>query len=190
MRSSQLAIFLDRDGVINENRSDYVRGWSDFVFLPGALEALRILAQTDARIIIVTNQSAVGRGLIRHDTVEEIHRRMLSWIAVHGGRVDTIYWCPHHPDKGCDCRKPKPGLALQAALTFGLALNESYVVGDAASDILMGQQLGCQTILVLTGRGEQELEQVRRHVRSNFWIARDLQEAAKLILEHRRAQSC
>ena len=156
------AIFLDRDGVLNENRADYVRSWNEFAFLPGTFPALRALATFGAPIVIVTNQAGVGRGLISHTAIEDIHHRMTNALSRRGVRIDGIYWCPHTVDDDCQCRKPKPGMLLGAAAQLGIDLSTSVIVGDAETDIQAGQQAGCSTVLVLTGRGRAAAEAIRR----------------------------
>jgi len=126
---------LDRDGVIIENRTDYVKSWEEVHFLPGAFEALRRLSRSDYVLVLVTNQSAVGRGIVTLDKTMEINERVVAEIKTKGGRVDASYICPHHPDEGCDCRKPAPGMLLRAAEELKLDLARSYAVGDAVSDI-------------------------------------------------------
>ncbi len=150
------AVFLDRDGVINVNRSDYVKCWEEFTFLPGALEALRRLAQLPWPILVVTNQSAIGRGIVSPQTVAEIHERMRAAIQERGGRIDGVYVCPHHPDQGCSCRKPAPGLLYQAQAAFQIDLSRSWLLGDSASDLLAAQRVGCRPFLALTGRGQEQ----------------------------------
>ncbi len=174
-------IFLDRDGVINHNRSDYVKSWAEFEFLPGALEALQLLAQLGHPIIVVSNQSAIGRGIIPHSTVDEIHERMVDSIREAGGRIDAILYCPHHPEKGCACRKPRPGLLLDAKRRFDLDLQRSFLVGDAESDILAAQAVGCQPILVRTGRGVEQLRLLKQHGVDGFHVVDDLADAVALI---------
>lgn len=148
------AIFLDRDGVIIENRPNYVRRWEDVLFYPQALQALAGARGSPYKIVIVTNQSAVGRGMISLETAHEINRRVIETIEAHGGRIDGSFICPHAPQDDCDCRKPKPGLFRQAAEALSLDLGQSYLIGDALSDLLSGQAAGLrQTILVRTGRG-------------------------------------
>ena len=150
------AIFLDRDGVIIENRPNYVRSWSDVEFYPQALEALRKI-QPDVKIVIVTNQSAIGRGLITLQAAQKINQRIVRTIRRNGGRVDGLYMCPHSPEQECTCRKPKPGLILQAARELNLDLPNSLMIGDALSDLLAGKNAGIQkTILLRTGRGDQQ----------------------------------
>jgi len=144
------AIFLDRDGVINRNCPDYVKSWSEFEFLPGVLEALRRLAATPHSIVIVSNQSAVGRGLVPRDTIEEIHFLMVQVIRQAGGRIDAIYYCPHDPVDGCKCRKPLPGLLLQGAEELNLDLAASLLIGDSLSDLEAALDAGVHPILVQT----------------------------------------
>src|SRR5262245_42634607 len=127
------AIFLDRDGVICENRSDHVKSWAEFKFLPGAKNGLATLSRLGLPIIVVTNQAVIGRGIISADVVEDIHQRMLAEITAWGGRIDRVIYCPHRPEDECLCRKPKPGMLLQAAQELNLDLSQSYLVGDAAS---------------------------------------------------------
>ena len=148
------AIFLDRDGVLNENRADYVRAWDEFVFLPGTFAAMRALSTLGAPIVVVSNQAGVGRGLIPRRSVDEIHQRMSEEIARQGARIERILWCPHTTADDCACRKPKPGMLLRAAEQLGIDLAASVFVGDAETDIEAGRKAGCRTVLVLTGRGQ------------------------------------
>lgn len=150
-------VLLDRDGVINRERADYVKRWSEFSFLPGALDALRRLAVLGRPVLVVTNQSPVGRGLLARAALDEIHRRMRDEVARHGGRIDGVYVCPHRPDQGCDCRKPRPGLLEAAAREWSLALAESVFVGDAVSDWEAARSAGCRSILVRSGRQGRDL---------------------------------
>lgn len=154
------AIFLDRDGVLIENRDKYVLSWADVVILPGALEALAKASRSPYKIVIITNQSAVGRGVISLSTAEEINRQLLKKIHEAGGRVDGVFMCPHRPEDSCNCRKPQPGLLFQAAQALSLDLNRSILIGDALSDITAGKTAGiARTLLVQTGRG---MSQVRK----------------------------
>jgi histidinol-phosphate phosphatase family protein len=154
------AIFLDRDGVLIENRSDYVRDWSQVKIIPEAIHALSLTPVRNYKIVIVTNQSAVGRGLVLPEKAEEINRRLVDLIHHYGGQVDGVYMCPHKPDDDCFCRKPKPGLLLQAANELSLDLQRSWMIGDAWSDVQAGQRAGVRhTILLKTGRGAEQLLQ-------------------------------
>jgi D-glycero-D-manno-heptose 1,7-bisphosphate phosphatase len=151
------AIFLDRDGVIIENCPDYVRRWEDVYFYPQALQALASIRCSPYKIVIVSNQSAVGRGIISLETALQINQRIIETIEEHGGRIDGSFICPHAPQDNCDCRKPKPGLFYQAAAALSLDLEQSYLIGDALSDLLAAQAAGLrQAALVRTGRGLQQ----------------------------------
>src|SRR5512133_3041926 len=155
------AVFLDRDGVINENRCDHVKSWDEFVFLPGVLEALRRLSELERPVVVVSNQAIIGRGVTSREVVDEIGRRMVEAVCAHGGRIDAVLYCPHRPEEGCRCRKPQPGLLTDAAGQMGLDLGASYLVGDAESDLGAARAAGCRPILVTTGRGAAELAAMR-----------------------------
>ena len=176
------AVLLDRDGVINRNRLDYVTRPEEFRFLPGAIEALAGLAASPFRVVVVTNQSAVGRGRMNAEMLAGIHDRMLERVHAAGGRIDAIYACPHLPEDSCPCRKPAPGLLQQAARDLSFDLEASFFIGDAVSDVHAAMAVGCQPILVLTGHGpKSRLELARRHVRTH-WIAENLLHAVTLLL--------
>ena len=151
------AIFLDRDGVIIENRDDYVRHWDDVTFIPEATDALLRVAPLDFVIVMVTNQACVGKGIISLDAAQTINRRVIEHVRSLGGRIDAAYLCPHRPDERCQCRKPKPGMLLQAARDHGLSLANSIMIGDAITDMEAARAAGVSATMVRTGRGEREL---------------------------------
>ncbi len=169
------AIFLDRDGVIIENCEDYVRSWKDVSFIEPAIRALRQIAPLDVAVVVVTNQAVVGKGLISLDDANGINERVVNEVRRRGGRIDHAYLCPHSSDAGCDCRKPKPGMLLRAARELDLDLAQSFMVGDAITDMQAAQAAGVQSVMVRTGRGERELS----HCNSDMWfdIADDLLDA-------------
>ena len=146
-------LLLDRDGVINENRPDYVTRWEDFRFLPGALEALAALRRLGLRLAVVTNQSAVGRGLIEPGVLDGIHRRMLAACAQRGVVIEAVFVCPHAPGDGCDCRKPRPGLLARAMAALGEPPERCLAIGDGHEDLLAASEAGVPFVLVRTGRG-------------------------------------
>ena len=153
------AIFLDRDGVIIENRPNYVRSWADVVIYPQALEALVALRDTPYKIIIVTNQSAVGRGIISLETANRINEQLVRVIEERNGRIDATYLCPHTLWEGCACRKPQPGLLLRAAQEHNLDLSRSVMIGDALTDLEAGLAAGfAEVILLGTGRGREQAQ--------------------------------
>jgi D-glycero-D-manno-heptose 1,7-bisphosphate phosphatase len=173
------ALFLDRDGVIIENRPGYVRSWSDVLIYPQALYALSKIASTSYKIFIVTNQSPIGRGLMTKAAADSINTRLLREIRDAGGRIDGVFMCPHAPQKDCDCRKPRPGLIYQAARTHLIDLSHSILVGDALTDIQAGQAAGLGTLaLVLTGRGAAQLSSYPKPRTSlPFQVFDDLEDA-------------
>jgi len=176
------AVFLDRDGVLIENRADYIRDWSHVTLLPWTVDALHGLHGVGLKIIVVTNQSAVGRGLISFDTAQEINNRLITTIMEYGGWIDAVYMCPHQPQDRCICRKPQPGLLFQAARELSLDLGSSWMVGDAWSDLLAGQSAGLQgTIMVRTGRGESQLLEAQPVGITPFIVCDDLIGAYKAI---------
>lgn len=180
---SNRAIFLDRDGVINHNRSDYVKTWTEFEFLPGALDALRALATLDVPTIVLSNQSAIGRRLTTLEAVQDINARMMEAIRAAGGRVDEVLFCPHRPDEHCGCRKPQPGLLLEAAQRYSLDLSSCYLVGDAVTDMQAARAVGCRAVMVLTGRGIQQAALLREAELHSCTVAKDLAAAVVWLRE-------
>ena len=170
-------IFLDRDGVLNENREDYVRSYSELKLLPGTKEALKLLKNSGYKIIIITNQAAVGRGFITEKELQGINRRLNEAM---GGLIDDFFYCPHTPEDNCDCRKPRTRLLRDAAEKYNIELEGKWMVGDNAKDIQLGQNAGLNTILVLTGLGHRTLKESR--VEPDV-IAENLLEAVKWLLE-------
>jgi len=179
---ARAAVFLDRDGVINENRADYVRAWSEVEFLPGALAALARLAKTPFAVVVVTNQSPIGRGLMTERAVRDINLRLREAVVSRGGRIDAFYFCPHRPEEGCLCRKPQPGMFLQAAKERDLDLAASYMVGDALSDVQAARAAGVHPLLVLTGRGREHLPLLPADLRRACTVVEDLPAAVDWIL--------
>jgi histidinol-phosphate phosphatase family protein len=147
---SNRAVFLDRDGVLNVEGGSVVRP-EDLQLLPGAVDAVARLTRAGWPVFVYTNQAAVGRGHLTLETLHAIHDRLQEEIEAAGGKLTAIYACPHHPDDGCACRKPRPGMLLQAAAEHGLDLTGCYAVGDTPRDIHAAHQVGCHTILVLSG---------------------------------------
>ncbi len=176
-------VFLDRDGVINRDSPDYIKTWDEFQFLPGSLEALRLLSQAGFRLIIITNQSIIGRGMVPLRVLEETHRKLKAAVAAAGGHILDIFFCPHRPDEACDCRKPSPGLIQQACRRYGIDPADSIMIGDSAKDVLCGHNAGCgTTILVRTGNGlRSEKELADQQILPDL-VAADLLDAARYLL--------
>jgi D-glycero-D-manno-heptose 1,7-bisphosphate phosphatase len=175
-------IFLDRDGVINENRSDYVKSWHEYRFLPGSKEAIAQLTRAGHRIIVCTNQACIAHGIISVETVEDIHCRMMAEVAHVGGRIEKVYYCPHGKDEGCGCRKPRPGLLLRARDELGIDLHDALFIGDSMTDVRAGLAAGIPTVLVLTGLGREQFHQHSYEAEGPFHIAADLRQAVEMIL--------
>jgi D-glycero-D-manno-heptose 1,7-bisphosphate phosphatase len=150
-------LFLDRDGVLIENRPRYVRAVSEVVFLSGAVPALAEFARLapDWLIVIVSNQAGIGHGLVSRAVVDDINALIAAQLRAAGGRLDAIYFCPHRPDEDCSCRKPKPGLLLQAAADLGIDCAASLLIGDAATDVQAALAAGVRPIFVQTGLPER-----------------------------------
>lgn len=140
-------VFLDRDGTMAKD-VHYCSRPEDFELFPTTAKAIRLLNEHGFKVIVITNQSGIARGYFTAETLAEIHQKMQKELAKEGARVDAIYYCPHHPDEGCDCRKPKPKLVLQAAKDFDIDLKRSFVVGDLQMDIDLGKAVGCTAILI------------------------------------------
>jgi D-glycero-D-manno-heptose 1,7-bisphosphate phosphatase len=175
------ALFLDRDGVINQNVPEYVTNREAFILLPGTLDALKRLAAGRFPIVLVTNQAGVGRGLMTDRDLDEIHAMLLDRVRRAGGQIDAIYACRHTRDAGCACRKPQPGLLRQAAGDLGIALERSIFVGDALTDVRAARSAGCQPLLVMTGRGRDALAELFRQSLPLPWIANSLLDAVDQI---------
>lgn len=172
------AIFLDRDGVIIKNRPDYVRSWADVAIYPQALSVLARVSELPYKIVIVTNQSVVGRGGISLEAAEAINERLVAEIAGAGGRVDGVFMCPHAPQDDCGCRKPRPGLLFQAAQTLAIDLLSSWMIGDALTDVMAGRAAGVDcSALVLTGRGKAQMAQPEAGRMGPFPVYDDLSAA-------------
>jgi D-glycero-D-manno-heptose 1,7-bisphosphate phosphatase len=178
------AIFLDRDGVINENRTDHVKCWEEFEWLPGVLTSIRRLSQTGMPIFVVTNQAIVNRGMIAEAGLNDIHGRMTAMIEQADGRIDKVFHCPHDNHENCECRKPKPGMLKQAASEFGIDLTKSFLVGDSWTDIEAGLAVGASSILVMTGRGRNQGNMARLLTQNAVRIgaACDLADATTIIM--------
>ena len=176
-------IFLDRDGVINENQADYVKSWSEFRFLPGSLEAIAKLTQAGHRIVVCTNQAGIARGSLTIEAVEEIHRNMLAAIAEAGGVIEKVYYCPHGKDENCLCRKPRPGLLLRARDELGLDMSNAVFIGDSITDVRAAIAVGIRAVLVLTGLGLEQFRKYHHEAQGLFRIAMNLKQATEVVLQ-------
>ena len=171
------AVLLDRDGVINQHRRDHVTSWERFEFLPRSLAALAGMRTLGLRVAVVTNQSAVGRGLMTAAALNEIHVRMLARCRDVGGRIDAVFACLHTPWDGCACRKPRPGLLVDALAALDERPADCIVVGDSPEDLRAAHAAGVPFILVRTGRGEETLARARSDGHRPSLVVGDLWDA-------------
>jgi D-glycero-D-manno-heptose 1,7-bisphosphate phosphatase len=144
------AVFLDRDGVLTRERTDYVKTPDELEILPGIYAPLREIRKRGFRIVIITNQSVIGRGLATHQEMSKIHEKLRQELTRYGCTIDGIYYCPHLPDEGCDCRKPEPGLILKASSELGIDTAKSWMIGDKEIDLEAARRAGCRGIRVPT----------------------------------------
>src|SRR5262245_24575016 len=151
-------IILDRDGVINYDSIEYIKSPEEWQPIPGSLEAIAQLNRAGYRVLVVTNQSGIARGYYDVETLDLIHEKFLAKLTSVGGYIEEIFFCPHHPEDGCFCRKPKPGMLQQVANKYPLNLSETFFIGDSNSDVMAAQSAGCLPILVLTGNGEHAMQ--------------------------------
>ncbi|MEZ7893315.1 MAG: HAD family hydrolase [Candidatus Wallbacteria bacterium] len=186
---SKTAVFIDRDGTMSEEVG-YVNHISRFKLLPNTARAIKLLNDSEILAVVATNQAGVARGYFEENMIIKVHDYMRSELLKAGAKLDAIYYCPHHPSVGkppyksdCNCRKPKPGMILQAEKELGIDLTKSYMVGDKISDVEFGKKMGLKSVMVLTGYGIGEYEHQRQDwkVQPDF-LANDLLEAVEWII--------
>lgn len=175
-------VVLDRDGVINQDSGDYIKSPSEWHPIPGSLEAIATLHRAGYRVVVVSNQSGVGRGLFSARTLDEINARMQREVEAAGGSLAGIYCCPHRPDEGCDCRKPAPGLLRQIERDFGESLRGVPLIGDKLSDIDAACAVGARPMLVTTGYGREASRSLGER---KVEVHADLASAASVLLAAR-----
>jgi D-glycero-D-manno-heptose 1,7-bisphosphate phosphatase len=178
-------VILDRDGVINFDSAQHIKTPAEWKPIPGSLEAIARLNHAGYRVVIVTNQSGIGRGLFDMDTLNAIHEKMYQALFAAGGGIDAIFYCPHPADSDCDCRKPKPGLFRQLAERLNVDLSGVPAVGDSLRDLEAAAAVGCQPILTLTGKGAKTREE--GHLPANTLEFADLSAAVDFILAEEEA---
>lgn len=168
--------------MVIEDVPSYVQGWADVRFVPGVFAALRCLRATPYAVVLATNQSGIGRGILSPQTACGLNQRIVEVIEAQGGRVDAWYMCPHDPEDGCGCRKPAPGMLLRAASELELDLQESFFIGDTASDLAAARAAGVQGMLVLTGQGRQQLSGLTDDARKRCIVSPDLASAVDHLI--------
>ena len=177
-------VFLDRDGVINVDSSDYIKHESEFHFIDKSPEAIAMLTQAGFDIIVITNQSAIARKLTTSKELEKIFNKMKSGVKDAGGKIKDIFYCPHMPTAGCNCRKPSPGLIFQAKEKYDIDLQYSCMIGDSAKDIECAKNAGCNlSVLVKTGNGEKAKNLLAAESINPDFTAENLFDAAKWLIK-------
>lgn len=174
------AVFVDRDGTINRD-VHHLSNPDQLELLPGAAEGLRALYDAGCPLVVVSNQSPIGRGMFTEERLREIHSRLAEMLAAEGVRISGWYWCPHAPWESCTCRKPAPGMLIKARDEMGVILESSWIIGDRLSDLRAGRHVGARTILVATGYGQEESLLPECPKLAEFFVP-TLREAAKEIL--------
>jgi D-glycero-D-manno-heptose 1,7-bisphosphate phosphatase len=178
------AVFLDRDGTVVEEVG-YLHDPQQVVLIAGAAEAISLLNESAVPVLFIVNQAGIGRGYYTEDEMWATQRALEARLAEEGSRLDGFYFCPHHPESGCGCRKPQPGMLLRAAAELGINLRRSFVVGDKLSDLQAGRRAGCRDVLVQTGYGQEAQEACRAEGIDPAHVSRDLLDAVRWILEQR-----
>ena len=178
----QPAVFLDRDGTINQD-TGYIDSPERLFIIDGAASAIKRLNSKGFRVVVITNQSGVGRGYFTKEAADSVNKKLEEILKREGAHLDGIYYCPHHPDDNCECRKPRIGLLEKAKNDLAIDFKKSYVIGDKGSDIEIAQSIGGKGILVLTGSGKDEKQKLDHEP---SYIATDLKDAVEWIIKDRQ----
>ncbi len=183
MKTHSKLIILDRDGVINEESTAYIKSPEEWIPIPGSLEAIGTLKAAGYTVVIASNQSGLKHGLFDSKTLEAIHAKMQQALTLHGEKIDGIFFCPHHDSDNCDCRKPKPGLLNQIATQFNIDFSQQPVlmIGDSLRDLEAADAAGCTPILVLTGNGHKTQATLPKHL-AQVAVYADLKAAVDELL--------
>ena len=178
-------VFLDRDGVINQfpGKGMYVTDLSRFTFVPGSVQAIRMLKEAGFELFVVSNQGCVSRGLISKEGLDVLTTHMNDELGKHGGKLDGVFYCPHQTSDACDCKKPKTTLFKKAVEGRDVEWKETFYVGDSEEDMAAGKALGCKTVLVLSGR--TGLDDVKTLRSTPDYVKKDLWEAAEWIIRRK-----
>ena len=174
------AVFMDRDGTVSEEVG-YMYHAGLYRPFPFAGPAVRKINESGMKAVLITNQSGIERGFFPESLVHQIHDILKAELARHDAVLDAVYFCPHHPETGCDCRKPRPGMLRQAEREHGIDLTQSFMIGDKYLDVGVGHAAGARSVLVLTGYGREELEQNKNNPEQPDFVAENLLEAVEAI---------
>jgi len=177
-------VILDRDGVINEDRDDYVKSVDEWIAIPGSIEAIAKLTKTGYTVVVATNQSGLSRGLFDLDELEAMNDKLCRSVESLGGEIAGVFYCPHHPDDNCECRKPRTGLLDAIEDTLGLSVTGAPFIGDSLRDLQAAESKKCLPVLVKTGKGERTLGQPMK-INSQIKIFDNLADAADAIINNK-----
>lgn len=172
-------VMLDRDGVINVDSDKFIKSPQEWQAIPGSLEAIALMNDNGYKVVVITNQSGLSRGLFNLATLRQIHAKMRHQTMERGGCIENIYYCPHASGDNCQCRKPKPGMLQQFARDYQIRLNDIPFIGDSLRDIQAAQAVAAQPILVKTGKGEKTLPEL---MATEIPVFENLYEAAQFIV--------
>jgi D,D-heptose 1,7-bisphosphate phosphatase len=177
-------VFLDRDGVISIfTPDDYIKNWNEFEFIPGAIEGLKILSKHNYRLVIISNQAGVNKGLFTKKSLDGLTKKMLEVLKKQGVEIEKIYYCTHTPEENCACRKPKPGSFYRAQKELGgIDLQKTFFIGDSDTDVQAGKSAGTKTILVLSGKTKSSEETEEWEFKPDH-TAKDLKHAVEIIIK-------
>jgi D-glycero-D-manno-heptose 1,7-bisphosphate phosphatase len=179
-------IILDRDGVINEDSDDYIKSPDEWIPVPGSLDAIARLNHAGYNVAVASNQSGIARGYFSLETFAAMNVKMSEMLSHSGGRIDGMFFCPHGPDDGCDCRKPKPGLLTEIGNRFQTSLANVMFVGDNINDIKAARAAGARPVLVRTGKGEQTAKMIAANNPDNVPVYDDLADFVNTLLDGER----
>lgn len=176
--------FLDRDGTVIAEK-DFIKTPDEIEFIPGSIDAIRILRDLGYKIIVISNQSGIGRGILTIEMAAKVNESFLARLKSENAEIDALYFCPHRPEDNCDCRKPRTGLIKKAVEEQKLDLKDAVVIGDKLSDVELGKKLGAKTVLVLTGYGKKEAEKANISQIKPDFISDDLYKAVNWLRNSR-----
>jgi len=176
-------IVLDRDGVINQDSDAYIKSVDEWIPIEGSLEAIARLNHGGYTVVVASNQSGIARGYFDIETLSAMHRKMDDMLASVGGRVDAVFFCPHGPDEGCSCRKPKPGMLLEIGQRFNVPLSNVIFIGDSVADIKAATSASAKTMLVRTGKGLKAEKILQAECKAAIPVYDDLAAAVDMILK-------
>jgi len=176
------AVFIDRDGTINANIG-YIDSPNDLKIYNGVAKGIKLLNKEGFKVIIITNQSGLSRGFFSEETLEKIHGKMKRELSEKGAKIDEIYYCPHHPDENCNCRKPKPGLIKKAIADLDIEAEKSFIIGDRMLDVEAGHKTKCKTVLVPENKEKVDIEMKESNIEPDI-VCKDFYSGVKWIIEN------